>query len=333
MLDRPKPSIRPRAVRIPATMRAAAIDRFGGPDVLTLHELPVPVPDAHEVLIALHTAGVGSWDVDIRKGWNPGGKLKFPLVLGTDGSGTVVQAGENVRRLKLGDKVYSYAWNNPKGGFYAQYVAVEADTAAHLPEGLDLRRAGAIPVTGLTALQGIDDALHLKKSESIIVHGASGAVGTLAVQFAKLRGANVFASASGADGVKLVRRLGADEAVDGRHADIAAAAHKFAPKGVDTILATVGGAALERAIDVLRPGGRLAYPNGIEPEPKRHSGIDVIPYDAVSGVREFQRLNKAIESMKLRVVIGAEYPLTEAYWAHQRIEAGHVLGKVILRIR
>jgi NADPH:quinone reductase-like Zn-dependent oxidoreductase len=205
MLDRPASFVRSRAARLPATMRAMAIDRFGGPEVLTLHELPVPDLDAHEVLIALHTAGVGSWDADIRSGWDPGG-IKFPLVLGTDGSGTVAAVGARVRRLKLGDKVYSYVWNNPKGGFYAQYVAVEADKAAHLPEGLDLRRAGAIPVTGLTALQGIDGALHVKKRESVIVHGASGAVGTLALQFVKLRGARVLASASGADGVKLARR-------------------------------------------------------------------------------------------------------------------------------
>ena len=93
---------------VPTTMRAAAIDRYGGPEVLTIHVLPVPKLDAGEVLIAVHTAGVGGWDADIRAGWSPGGRPHFPLVLGTDGSGTVAAVGSHVRRFKRGDKVYAY---------------------------------------------------------------------------------------------------------------------------------------------------------------------------------------------------------------------------------
>src|SRR6266850_1134560 len=110
---------------IPSIMRAAALDGFGDPGVLTIHMLPVPVPDAHEILVAVHTAGVGTWDADMRAGWWPEGKPAFPLVLGTDGSGTVVTAGSSVRRLKVGDRVYSYSFANPKGGFYAEYVAAQ----------------------------------------------------------------------------------------------------------------------------------------------------------------------------------------------------------------
>src|SRR3954451_6685135 len=103
---------------VPKTMQAAAIDRFGGPEVLVTHTLPVPVPEPHEVLIALHTAGVGSWDADMRAGWSPDGRPRFPLVLGTDGSGTVVEVGSSVSGFKPGDRVYSYSFDNPKGGFY-----------------------------------------------------------------------------------------------------------------------------------------------------------------------------------------------------------------------
>lgn len=103
----------------------------------------------------------------------------------------------------------TYNWGNPTGGFYAEYIAVPADKVASIQKQLDLRHAGAIPITGLTALQGVDDALNLKKGETIIIHGASGGVGTLAVQFAKLRGARVFATASGQEGVELVREMGA----------------------------------------------------------------------------------------------------------------------------
>src|SRR5262249_45149048 len=190
--------------------RAAAIDHFGPPNVLKLHLLPVPVPDANEVLIAINTAGVGGWDADIRGGWWPFGPPRFPMVLGTDGSGTIAAVGSRVRRFRRGQKVYAYVWNNPKGGFYAEYVAVPAENVAVVPGILDVRHAGAIGTTGLTALQGVDDALHLRKGQSVIIHGTSGGVGTLALQFAKLRGARVLASASGKDGVTLARRLGAD---------------------------------------------------------------------------------------------------------------------------
>ena len=141
------------AARIPHTMPAAAIDHFGGPEVLTLHNVPVPAVGEREVLIALDTAGVGPWDADMREGWYPGGKPRFPLVLGVDGAGVIAAVGSRVRRLKVGDKVYSYSWTNPKGGFYAEYVAVAAEKVARVPKRLDLEHAGAIATTGLTALQ------------------------------------------------------------------------------------------------------------------------------------------------------------------------------------
>lgn len=319
--------------RLPDMMSAAVIDRFGGPEVLTLQQLPVPVPDPGEVLIAVDTAGVGPWDADIRGGWYPGKRPRFPLVLGTDGAGTVAALGSRVRRFGVGDRVYAYAWLNPKGGFYAEYVAVAASAVAPVPQRLDLMHAGAMPTTGLTALQGCQDALRLKAGESVLVHGASGGVGTLAVQFARMRGARVLATASGADGVALVKKLGAEAAIDGHRADIAEAARRFAPSGLDAVLAFAGGEALDRALDALHPGGRLAYPNGVEPEPKRRRGIKVVRYDAIAEPGKFARLNRAVEQAKLKVPIAATFPLAEAAKAHERLAAGHVLGKIVLRIR
>ena len=324
---------RRQTAHLPHNMPAAAIDHFGGPEVLTLHVVPVPAIDAGEVLIALDTAGVGPWDADIREGWYPGGKPRFPLVLGVDGAGVIAAVGSRVRRLKVGDKVYCYSWANPKGGFYAEYVAVAAEKVAHVPKRLDLEHAGAIATTGLTALQGIDDALHVKKGESVIIHGASGGVGTLAIQFAKLRGARVLATGSGLEGVELVREMGADVAVDGKHEDVAEAARGFAPEGVDAILALAGGDTLERALDALRRDGRLAYPNGIEPEPEKHRSVKFFPYDAISGVREFERLNRAVEAAKLKVPIAEAFALAKAAKAHERLAEGHVLGKIVLRIQ
>ena len=318
---------------IPHTMPAAAIDHFGGPEVLTLHNVPVPAIDEKEVLIALDTAGVGPWDADIREGWYPTGKPRFPLVLGVDGAGVIAAVGSRVRRLKVGDKVYSYSWANPKGGFYAEYVAVAAEKVAHVPKRLDLEHAGAIATTGLTALQGIDDALRVKKGKTVLIQGGSGGVGTLAIQFARLRGAQVIATGSGLEGVELVREMGADAAVDGKHEDVAEAARRLVPDGVDAILALAGGDALERALDALRSDGRLAYPNGIEPEPKKRRGVEFIPYDAISGVREFERLNRAVEAAaKLKVPIAETFPLARAAKAHERLAEGHVLGKMVLRI-
>lgn len=317
---------------VAATMRAAAIDHPGDSSVLTLHTLPLPKLDANEVLIALDTAGVAVWDVSIRR--HPAGiqHSSFPLVLGTDGAGTVAAIGAGVQGFKVGDPVYSYSWDNPKGGFYAEYVAVAATRVGHVPKGLTLTAAGAMGTTALTALQGIDDALHLKRDETIIIHGASGGVGSLAIQFAKLRGARVLATASGADGAAFVKRLGADAVVDGRTGDIRAAARALSINGVDAVLGLTGGESLEHCIDALRPGGRVAYPNGVD-APKARTGLTPVAYDAVAEPREFAALNQAIEQAHLQVPIAAEYPLADAKTAQERVEAGHVLGKVVLRIR
>jgi NADPH2:quinone reductase len=334
MLDRTRRAAVPRhhSMAIPRTMFAAAIDRFGGPDLITGHALPVPTLDAGEVLIAVDTAGVGVWDADIREGLYAPRKPHFPLVLGFEGAGVVAAVGAGVRRLRVSDEVYSYSWQNPKGGFYAEYVVVSADKVAPIPKRLDLRHAGAIPITGLTALQGIDDALGLEKDEIVIIHGASGGVGTLAVQFARLRGARVFATASGKEGVELVQEMGAHAAVDGKRVHIDDQARRFAPDGVDAVLALAGGDALEQCLNVLRPNGRLAHPNGIEPAPKKRRGMVLIRYDAVAGVREFERLGAAVQAARLKIPIAECYPLAKAGKAHQRLAEGHVLGKTVLAI-
>jgi NADPH:quinone reductase-like Zn-dependent oxidoreductase len=321
------------AVHIPHTILAAAIDRFGGPEVLNIHALPVPAVGPREVLIALDTAGVGPWDLKIREGLFSPRKLRFPLVLGVDGAGVVMAVGSRVRRFKIGDWVYSYNWANPKGCFDAEYVVVPADKVGLVPKRLDLEHAGAIAAIGLTALQGIVDHLRVQRGEFVIVHGGSGGVGTLAIQFAKLRRARVLASASGIDGLELVRDMGADLAVDSRHDDVAAAARRFAPNGIDAVLALAGGNALEDVLSAVGRGGRLAYPNGVEPVPAKRRGIKFISYDGISGTGEFERLNRAVTSAKLKVPISERFPLADAAKAHEHLAAGHVLGKTVLRIR
>ena len=317
---------------LPLTMRAAAIDKYGDESAITVREMPVPRPASNEVLIRIDTAAVGSWDASARDG-----EIKtehgFPLVLGVDGSGVVAAVGSRVTRFKPGDQVYAYNFDNPQGGFYAEYCSVPAKHVGRAPKHLDLERAGALCVLGLTALQGVDDALKLEKGESVIVHGASGNVGMIAVQLAKWRGARVLATASGADGAAFVRALGIDDVVDGKKKDgVADAAREFAPDGADAVLALVGGDSLVACIDALRRGGRVAYPNGIEPTPRKRERIRIKSYDAKSSPEAFTRLNRAVVASRLEVPIAAKFPLDQAANAHRLIAKGHVLGKIILRM-
>jgi NADPH:quinone reductase len=326
------PSRAAAASAVPATMLAAAIDHGGGPEVLSIHRLPVPKPKAGEVLIAVHAAGVAVWDAAERR--DPGEGARFPLVLGTDGAGTVAAIGSGVHGFNVGDPVYGVADGVPSG-FYAQYAAIRAENAAHIPQGIGMTEAGILAVSGLSALQGIDDVLQLRAGQTLIIHGASGAVGTLAVQFAKLRGVRVLATVTDDAGAALVTRLGADAVVNGKTGDIAAAARRFAPNGVDAVLGLVGGNALERCIDALRHDrrGRVAYLFGMEPIPRPRLGPRMVLYSYIPGMREFKRLNQAVEAAHLKVPIGAQYPLADAANAHRRLEAGHLLGKIALVVQ
>jgi NADPH:quinone reductase len=319
---------------IPEHMKAAAADRFGPPSVLTLHELPVPKPGPREVLIALDTAGVGSWDASIRDGsWRKPGRPRFPLIPGTDGAGVVVAKGARVRRFRLGDRVYAYEFGNRQGGFYAEFAVARADHVARVPKALDLRDAGAVATTGLTALQGIN-ALGLRPRQTVLIFGATGAVGTMAIQFAELRGAHVVATASGRAATRVVRSLGATRVMDARREDAVEQLRTLSrdDDGLDAVFALAGGDELERCLDFVRPGGLVVHPNGVEPVPKPRRTFRVRSFDAVANAEEFAKLNRRLNGSRLRVPIAATYPLARAADAHRRLDRGQVLGRIILRI-
>lgn len=318
---------------IPVTMQAAAIDRFGPPGELTIHTLPVPKPARGEVLIELHAAGVGIWDAKVRDGTWASGKERFPLVLGTDGAGVIVARGPGVERFHYGDDVWAYAYENPKGGFYAEYVVVSEEHVGRVPEPLDLLHAGAGCVTGLTALQGIDDHLEVALKETVLIFGASGAVGTLAIQFAKRLTVTVVGTASGPAAMKLARDLGADHVFDARDPDGLALLPSLAPNGFDKALVLAGGDQLERVLDHVNDGGRIAFPNGVEPEPRKRPNVRVLAYDAEASPGKFHALERAVEEARVTVPIAHTFPLAEAARAHERIEKGHVLGRIVLQIR
>jgi NADPH2:quinone reductase len=317
----------------PQTMHAAAIDRFGGPEVITLHTLPVPELDPDEILMRVESAGVGVWDPFEREGGfaeMSGTEPKFPYILGSDAAGTVVDVGADVRRFREGNRVYAFTLGNAKGGGYAEYVAVKTDNASLIPDNVPTDQAGAMPVDAITALRGLDDTLGLTEGESLLILGAGGGIGHLAVQLAKRMGVRVFAVASGDDGVALVRQLGADAAVEGHRDDIAAAARDFAPEGLDAALLTAGGAAAELALTALREGGRVAYPNGVEPEPQDRPGLIIRSYDGTPDPQVIEKLNRLIVSGPFTVHIAQTFPLDRAAEAHRTLDT-HYLGKLALR--
>src|SRR5262249_12912501 len=316
------------------TMKAVAIDRFGGAETLTLQTLPVPAVGPDEVLIRVESAGVAVWDPFEREGGFAklfGIEPRFPYVLGTDGAGTVAAVGERVSRFQKGDRVYAAALTNPKGGFYAEYAAVNADNVSHVPDKLTTEQAGVMPCDALTALRGLDDVLGLKPGEALMVFGAGGGIGHLAVQLAKRMGAGVLAVASGDDGVALARRLGADAVVNGRKDDAAAAARAFVPGGLDAALLTAGGEAAARALAAVREGGRVASPNGVEPEPKARPGVRRSRYDVTLERGAIEKLNRLIEAGPFEVHVARTFGLDQAAEAHQALDE-HYLGKLALRL-
>ncbi|HEY2026975.1 MAG TPA: NADP-dependent oxidoreductase, partial [Gemmatimonadaceae bacterium] len=278
----------------------------------------------------LYGAGVGIWDARIRDGSWAEDRTHFPKILG---AGVVVAVGSRVEGFRLFEEVWAYEYDDSRPGFYAEYVAVNGEHVGHMPPQLGLLEAGAAAVTGLTALQGIDDHLAVRHGETVLIFGASGAVGTLAVQFAKRHLARVIGTASGDAAETLVRELGADHVIDARADGAAEKLRRFAPKGLDAVLALAGGDALERCLTLLRDGARVAYPNGVEPAPRRRSGVRTVAYDAEASRRHWDDLARATEEARLRVPLAAVYPLEQARRAHERIEEGHVVGRVALKIR
>jgi len=256
----------------------------------------------------------------------------IPSRAGVDGAGVVIATGARVRRVRVGDRVYAYEFGNRQGGFYAEFAAAQAAHVGRVPKGLDLRDAGAVATTGLTALQGID-ALELRPGQTVLIFGASGAVGTMAVQFAVQRGARVIATASGAAAARLVRKLGAHQVIDARQAASIEQLRKFAPDGLDAVLALAGGDELERCLDFVRPKGRVAHPNGIEPVPVERPPFRVRAYDAIANPRAFEKLNRHLGKGRIRVPIVANYPLGKAAQAHRRLDREHALGRIVLRVR
>ncbi len=311
-------------------MKAMAVNEFGGPDKLTLHTLPVPAVDAGEVLIRVEVAGVSIWDALEREGELILNEVHFPRVLGSECAGTVAALGEGVERFRVGERVYAQVFMNDKGGGYAQTVVVSEKTVASVPAGLAMVMAGALPSSGGTALSGLN-ALHIGEGTQLMLWGASGAVGHVALQLARRMGARVFAIASGADGVELCRQLGADEVVDGHSGDVLARARAFAPAGFDAAYVLVGGEAVQASLQLVRSGGIIAFPNGVMPEPKASDGVELQKIEGFADPMLLDQLNQLINRGDFRVHIAQTFPLEEAAQAQEAMKE-HYVGKIVLRV-
>lgn len=311
------------------TMKAVAIDHFGGSEEMRVQTLDVPKAGPDEILIHVEMAGIGVWDpFECEGGFAKlfGGNPKFPYVPGSEGAGTVEDVGQQVKQFKKGDRVYGIGLFSQKGGFYAEYAVIKAEHAAHIPENLSAQQAGVLAVDGITALTGLDEILHLKRDESLLIFGASGGIGHLAVQLAKRMRARVFAIASGADGVALVERLGADRVVDGHKGGILEAAHEFAPKGFDAALLTAGGKKAQEALECMRKNGRVAFPNGVDPVPQATSDVIIKSYDGVPSKKLFDKLNSLVELGPFQVHIAKTFSLEQIAEAHRALKK-HFIGK------
>lgn len=263
-------------------------------------------------------------------------------MIGSEGAGKVVAVGEKVSdRFRKGDLVYSDGWAQ-EAGFYAEYTAVDADRAMPIPSNLTVKESGALFIDGAVALRGIDDVLCLKPDQKLMIFGASGGIGHLAIQLAKRMGVQVFAVASQEDGVALAQRLGADAVVDGHSGDMAVSARKFAPSGFDGALITVRGQnresikAAENALTSMREGGRVAYPwtHNVAPAPIVPSNVQALSYGVVDErVRIppdlMSKLNRLIEAGPFRVHLGKTFSLDQVAEAHQAVQS-HFLGRLVL---
>lgn len=315
------------------TMRAAAIHTFGGTEMLEVHDYPIPPLDGDEVLIKVHTAGVAVWDpYEISGGFQSmGGPARFPYIPGSDASGTIAAVGAAVRRFGEGDKVYATTFLNPKGGCYAEYVVINEDRVAPLPSGLDLEQAGPLAVDAITAMSGLDGALSVGAGDTLLLFGASGGIGHLALQFAKRIGATVFAVASGEDGTNLAQDLGADGATDGKSGDPVGEARSFAAEGFDAALVTAGGGTADELVRLVKSGGRVGWPYGVEPEPEIPAGVTGRGFHGQGAAGVLKRINRLIDSGPFRVNVARTFSLSDAVAALEALSS-HYLGKLALAV-
>ncbi|HEX4358365.1 MAG TPA: NADP-dependent oxidoreductase [Pseudonocardia sp.] len=312
-------------------MRAVSLDRFGGPEVLTEVQRPVPVPLPTEIRVRVTAAGVNPVDWKTRAGQGMAPVLGDPpLVLGWDVAGVVDAVGAGVTRFTVGDRVFGMPWFPRQAGGYAEYVTAPSRQFAAAPAALEPVAAAALPLAGLTAWQSLVDIAGVVEGQRVLIHAAAGGVGHLAVQIARSRGAYVIGTASSAKH-RMLGELGLDEAINYRGTEFE---HVLDP--VDVVLDLVGGDVALRSLDVLRPGGLLVS------VPSRTAG-EALAAAAERGIRAtgmlvepdghgLEQLAALVGAGQLRPVVAETFPLRRANEAHRLGETGRTSGKIVLTV-
>jgi NADPH:quinone reductase-like Zn-dependent oxidoreductase len=331
-------------------MQAFVLKAYGGPEMANLEDVPVPKPSPRQLLIRVHAAGLNPVDFKTRKGdLRPVQRYRLPTVLGNELAGEVAACGDQVRRFRVGDRVFARVAKERMGAF-AQFAVVEEDHAAVIPDSLDFARAAAIPLAGLTALQALRDELHVGKGQRIFISGGAGGVGSFAIQIAKHFGAEVATTAS-PRGEALVRQLGADVVVDYTQQQPASVL-----SGFDGAFDVVGGDTLEQSIAIVRPGATVVTVAGM-PEPQTASkdlgrglGLQALFWVASFSLRRRARqhgvryrylfmhpsgadlaeLARLVDAGALNVIVDSVYPFERIAEAMAKLESGRAKGKIIV---
>ncbi|HEY2081277.1 MAG TPA: NADP-dependent oxidoreductase [Verrucomicrobiae bacterium] len=306
-------------------MNAIYLGKKSGPEALTLGEIPRPSPNADEVLIKVYATAVMPTELH----WVPtfsqpsGEPRPFPIVLSHEFSGVVESVGARVRDLPVGEEVFGLNdWFI--NGAQAEYCVASAANLAPKPKSLDHAEAAVVPISALTAWQGLIEKAQLKRGQRVLIHGAAGGVGSFAVQLARWRGAHVTATASAAN-IEFVRALGADKVIDyhaTRFEDVIC--------DVDVVFDGVGGETLQRSWSVLKPSGKLVTIASTKTAPDQRSR------EAFMLVRadgpQLAQIGRMIDSGELRVFVEAVYPLSGARDAYTRAQEGGTRGKIALNV-
>lgn len=331
-------------------MRAYVLKHYGGPEGALLMGVPAPAPRPRDILVEVRAVGLNPVDFKFRQG-----KLRvilrprFPFVLGNELAGEVIAVGSDVKRFRVGDRVFARVAKDRAGAF-AEQACVDEDDAAHMPRNLDFTAAAAVPLAGLTALQALRDELGVQPGQRVFISGGAGGVGTFAIQIAKWLGAHVTTTAS-KRGEALVRSLGCDEVIDYTAQDISEAGRKF-----DAGFDLVGGKTLEQMFEIMKPGTRIVSVAAL-PEPQtaiRDLGgrralsaiFWLISYAIRSRARragvsyryllmhpsgsDLALLAALIEQGKLRAVVDRTYPFAKIAEALDYVESGRAKGKVVV---
>lgn len=304
-------------------MKAVRIHRFGGPEVLQVDDVAKPEASDAKLLIRVAAASVNPVDYKIRKGGYPKVTDKdLPVTLGRDVCGVVETAGGG---FATDDEVYAHLdWAD---GGYAEFVLCAPAGVAARPSSIGMVEAAAVPLAATTAWQGLFDHGELKAGERVLIHGASGGVGAFAVQFARIAGAGVIATAS-AEEIERVRALGAGQVIDHK-------AQKFEEvvQKVDLVFDLIGKETQERSFQTLKPGGRLIS-TVQDPDPAKaaEAGVTAKRYMATPNAGQLANFAKLIDTGQLQVTVAKVFDLDEAVEAHRFLENDHPHGKVVLRV-